>query len=255
MNFARFSGFQRKARSTRGTSSAALVVALCSVGAVGCGHSEPAPREPRADASPRREKKSAQTIRASAEIGGLNEEDVEKVFTKSQPSLVRCLNKGAQRIEFIGGKVSFFIKVGADGSVEHAHLEHSSLGDRTTEKCMLDALRAKQFPKPVGGEHGLARKSYDFDPPADVRPANDWDAEQLDKGLKKLADKLESCKLGNSGRFEATAYVSTSGEVLGAGVTPPDETGEASVDCLVETLMTATFPSPGSWPAKVTFKL
>jgi len=252
MTFARFSGFPVKARSARGV---ALVVALTSLGAVGCGHSEPPPHEPRADASPRHEKKSAQTIRASADIGGLNEEDVEKVFKKTQPSLERCLSKGAQRIEFIGGAVSFLVKVGSSGTVEHAHLERSSLGDRTTEKCMLDALRAKQFPKPVGGEHGLARKSYDFEPPQDVRPPNDWDAEQVDKGLKKLADKLETCKLGNTGRFEATAYVSTAGEVLGAGVTPPDETGEASVDCLVEALMTATFPSPGSWPAKVTFKL
>ena len=57
------------------------------------------------------------------------------------------------------------------------------------------------------------------------------------------------------GNFEATMYVSTDGSVLAVGVTPPDEGGEDAVDCLVSTLKQATFPSPGSWPAKVTFAL
>ena len=58
-----------------------------------------------------------------------------------------------------------------------------------------------------------------------------------------------------SGNFEATVYVATDGSVLAAGVTPPDEAGESDVDCLVSTLKAATLPSPGSWPAKVTFSL
>jgi hypothetical protein len=49
--------------------------------------------------------------------------------------------------------------------------------------------------------------------------------------------------------------VSTEGSVLAASVTPPNESGEAAVDCLVETLRGASFPSPGSWPAKITFSL
>ena len=60
---------------------------------------------------------------------------------------------------------------------------------------------------------------------------------------------------GPLGAFEATLYVGTGGEVLSAGVTPPDETGEDAVDCLVEALLGAKFPSPGSWPAKVTLTL
>jgi hypothetical protein len=50
-------------------------------------------------------------------------------------------------------------------------------------------------------------------------------------------------------------YVGTDGSVLSAGVTPPSEEGESSVDCLVSTLKEASFPSPGSWPAKITFSL
>jgi hypothetical protein len=42
---------------------------------------------------------------------------------------------------------------------------------------------------------------------------------------------------------------------LSVGVTPPDDQGESAVDCLVEVLKHAKFPSPGSWPAKVSFSL
>jgi hypothetical protein len=73
--------------------------------------------------------------------------------------------------------------------------------------------------------------------------------------LKKLGDKFDDCRRGSSGQFEATAYVSAQGDVIAASVTPPDGSGEAAVDCLVDTLRGASFPSPGSWAAKVTFTL
>jgi hypothetical protein len=120
---------------------------------------------------------------------------------------------------------------------------------------MLSSLKSKTWPKPVGGVHGLARKSFDFDSPNDVRPPMDWDSEHAKTVLKKLGDKLDECRGSASGSFEATAYVSTEGSVLAASVTPPNESGEAAVDCLVETLRGASFPSPGSWPAKITFSL
>ena len=150
--------------------------------------------------------------------------------------------------------MAFFVKIDASGRADGAYLEKSTLGDRDTEKCMLRALRSRSWPKPVGGEHGLARKSFDFDPPNDVRAPAGYDHGHLDKGLEKISSKLASCK-GAKGAYEATIYVATDGSVLAASVTPPNEDGEESVDCLVSTLKSASFPSPGSWPAKVTFTL
>ncbi|HET9932897.1 MAG TPA: hypothetical protein VFQ35_19470, partial [Polyangiaceae bacterium] len=151
--------------------------------------------------------------------------------------------------------VSFFLKVDSDGKVSESYLEHSTLGDRDTEKCMLSAVRGRKWPKPVGGMHGLARKSFDFDPPNDVRPPVEWDSDQVKSALKKMGDKLDECRDGVSGTFEATAYVSTEGRVLAASVTPPNADGERAVDCLVSAIREGSFPSPGSWPAKVTFQL
>lgn len=217
-----------------------------------CGDATPAART--ADDAPVTEEEHGSKLAVSSEIGGLDEEKVNAAFESTLSGLERCLHQGASRVEFLGGSVSFFVKIDTSGKVDGAYLEKSTLGDRDTEKCMLGALRSKKWPKPVGGEHGLARKSFDFDPPNDVRPPADYDQEYLGKALGKISDKVASCK-ASKGSYEATIYVATDGSVLSAGVTPPDESGEESVDCLVEALKSAAFPSPGSWPAKVTFAL
>ena len=217
-----------------------------------CGESAPPAKT--ADDQPETHEHHGKGLSVSGEIGGLDEAKVNAAFESSLSSLERCLQQGSSRVEFLGGSVSFFVQIDTDGKVDAAYLEKSTLGDRDTEKCMLDALRSKHWPKPVGGEHGLARKSFDFDPPNDVRAPADYDQDHLDKGLGKISDKLASCKSAK-GAYEATMYVATDGSVLSAGVTPPNEDGEGSVDCLVSTLKGASFPSPGSWPGKVTFAL
>jgi hypothetical protein len=236
-------------------SSVLLASSLALVFQAGCGGEEGPPPRTAADEDDDAPVKKKKKLAMSSEIGGLNEDRVSQVFEKCMPGLEQCLNNGAERIEFLGGTVSFFVKIGSNGRIESAHLEKSTIGDSQTERCMLEALRSKKWPKPVGGEHGLARKSFSFDPPNDVRPPTDWDTEPLEKTLGKLSRKIDSCKNGMSGSFEATMYVSTDGSVLAVGVTPPGEGGDDAVDCLVSTLKQATFPSPGSWPAKVTFAL
>jgi hypothetical protein len=227
------------------------ILTLLSCLGTACG-GEP-PRAKTADDTPQQEEERSSGVAVSSEIGGMNEDAVDDAFKASLGGLQRCLNAGAKRVEFLGGSVSFFLKINLEGKVDHAHLERSTLGDRVTEKCMLDALRKRSWPKPVGGEHGLARKSFEFDPPNDVRPPTEWSRHEAEKGLQKLGSKLQECS--DRKGFEATLYVGTDGGVLAAGVTPPDEDGEAAVDCIVETLKEANFPSPGSWPAKVTVSL
>jgi hypothetical protein len=234
-----------------------LVPVACSVFAlsaiVACGGAEPVAKAPEPTAEAQDDAPHGASV--SSEIGGLSEEKVDKTFQSALSDFQRCLGDGAKRVEFLGGSVSFFVKIDERGKVDHAHLEKSTMGDRETEKCMLDSLSRKHWPKPVGGLHGLARKSFDFDPPNDVRAPTNWEGEHVSEAVSKLTKKLAVCKKGVRGAFEATVYVATDGSVLSAGVTPPDESGEADVDCLVDTLKGASFPSPGSWPAKVTFSL
>jgi len=232
----------------------ALTLACLLSFAPACGGSDPPPKDASVhDAKPTRAE--GPTITASSDIGGMNEDDVDAAFTSSVKGLQRCIDMGAKRVEFLGGSVAFLLKIDGTGRVKDAYLEHSTLGNRPTEQCMLDALRAKSWPKPVGGELGLARKSFSFDPPNDVREPITWDDHDAAPGLKKIASDVKDCKRGNPGHFEATLYVGTDGKVLSAGVTPPDSAGEEALDCLVGLLEGASFPSPGSWPAKVTLSL
>jgi len=219
---------------------------------VACGDATPVAKT--ADERPETHDERAGRPSVSSEIGGLDEDKVNAAFESSLSGLQRCLGEGASRVEFLGGSVSFFVKIDTGGKADAAYLEKSTLGDRDTEKCMLNALRSRTWPKPVGGEHGLARKSFDFDPPNDVRAPADYDHDHLGKGLGKISSKLASCKSAK-GPYEATIYVATDGSVLAASVTPPNEDGEEAIDCLVSTLKGASFPSPGSWPAKISFTL
>jgi len=235
-----------------------LILSLCLPFAgslVACGGSEPNAKTPDEALAEGAKEDRGPGVQTSSEIGGMNEDAVEETFSSSLGGLERCLSRGAERVEFLAGSVSFFLKINTSGKIAHAYLEHSTLGDRATEKCMLNSLRAKTWPKPVGGDHGLARKSFDFDAPNDVRPPTEWSDSEAQPGLAQIGGDVEKCKDGHSGRFEATLYVGTEGEVLAAGVTPPNEDGEDAVDCLVDALKGAKFPSPGSWPAKVTLSL
>ena len=197
----------------------------------------------------------ASGVSVSSEIGGLNQEAVNKVFTKASTALQACLDAGAKRVEFLGGDVGFVVKIGQDGHVSHAHLEASTIGDRTTEVCMLDVLKSRTWPKPVGGETGIAQKPISFDMPnTEVRPATDWSVDSIEEALGELHAKLGECK-GGRGSFSVTMYVDTDGSVLSAGIAHAEDSGESAADCLLGVVKAATYPSPGSWPAKVTFTL
>lgn len=231
-----------------------VAFAACAL-ALSCGGGEPPPKTASDVPVDEERGEEGSPLAVSSEIGALDEDKVNEAFSGSIKELQRCLDRGSRRIEFIGGAVSFYVKVDGTGRLSHAHVEQSSLGDRETEKCMLDVLKQKSWPAPVGGEEGYARKSFDFDPPNDVRPPEAWSAERVQETLDKKSGDIAKCKNGSRGEFTVTMYVSADGDALGVGIAPPDESGEAVVDCLVDVIKGEKYPDPGGWAAKVTFTL
>ncbi len=225
----------------------ALASAACGGGASGA----EAPRSRVGDGEARQEGWERPPS-ASAEIGALNEDDVTATFGAALKDLEACRVAGSRRIEFLGGSVRFFVKIDSGGGVASAHVEKSTLGDRDTEKCMLRVLAKRAWPKPVGGEHGIAKSGFTFEAD-DIRPPTDWPEERVAAVVSGLAGQLGTC--GDTAGFTATVYVDTDGRALGAGVAPRDESGEPHADCVAAALRGAKYPSPGSWPAKVTFGL
>lgn len=235
---------------------AALAAIACAAAAcaAACGGAETPPAQsPGAGPGESSHRPARSGMTAESEIGALDPDRVNRIFSDSLGHLQQCLHSGASRVEFLGGQIAFFIKVGADGRLLHAHAEQSTLGDRETEKCMLDALKSRRWPPPEGGHVGLAQTSFDFDMPNDVRPPTPWDGSEIGEAVGALSAELNQCKQGTPGAFVATMYVDTEGTALAVGIAPPSEEGEPAVDCLAEVLKSATYPSPGSWPAKVTF--
>lgn len=215
-----------------------------------CSHSPPPAEEPKYEIDNSEESSGGPEM--MAEFGGMNEEKVSRVFKNAQPELAACLMKGYERVEFLGGEVRFLVNVNLSGRAESAFIEGSDLGDYETERCMLSHLTEKKWPKPVGGKIGPARSSIAFDAPPDVRPPVQWGSGDVRETLAHGSSSLGAC--GGSGPFVVTAYVSTTGSVLSAGVAHSDPSGDGAAECLVKAIRSLKFPSPGSWPAKVSFE-
>ncbi|MFO0664675.1 MAG: AgmX/PglI C-terminal domain-containing protein [Polyangiaceae bacterium] len=195
----------------------------------------------------------------SQELGSIDPKAADKVFQKLQGDLMNCQKDGLSRVDVLSGDVKFFVRIGHDGRARYAYLEETTLGDRATEKCMLDVVMRGNWPQPEGGDEAEARKSYGFDP-ASVREPTAWSADKVAGAVGKHEGELKKCTRGATG-FKVTAYVAPvgdagkEGKALSVGVSTPNKEALDRTDCIVEAVKGMKFPSPGSYPAKVTFNL
>lgn len=234
----------------------AFLLSAASALLVACGGSKPEPKATPNDTLPvRTERKS--DVAVNAEVGGLNEEATGKVFERAEPKLERCFKQRAAQVEFLAGTVRFFVIINLDQTAKSVTIEESSLGDRDAEKCMQGVLLGMKWPKPVGGRTAHAHyTAAAFEPPdPDVREPVNVDPEEVAKVRKKLQKQASDCRVGSPSPYQVTAYLDTSGKVITASVTSTDPAGELNVDCVVDLVKTAEFPSPGSYAGKVTFEL
>jgi hypothetical protein len=189
------------------------------------------------------------------EFGGMNEEKVTRTFNRIVPDMSACLTHAGDGHDFLYGDVAFLVKVNTEGKAEVVHAKSSNLGHFGAERCMLDIIRKTRWPKPVGGKIGLINYGpMGYDAPEDIRPPVDWSTSDIEETLAEdeNADMLDAC--GSGGPYEITAYVESNGQVLSAGISHTDDTGEETASCLVGAVEGMHFNSPGSWKAKVTFR-
>ncbi len=235
----------------------AILILATVIMATGCGAAPPPPATD-GDAKPTEARPAfheRQGIGAESEIGGLDEGKVKRVFEKATTQLSACYDKGAERVPYLAGDVSFRLRITKSGAVRWAHVKDSSLGDRATEECMLAILKNASWPRPEGGE-GLAENSYKFEPGSEERPPVAWSPEQLGQPFRKARGALAKCRSGaGTGAIKATLYVDTDGKASAVGVATADERGDAAVSCVVDTLKSLTFPSPGSYASKVSVNI
>jgi hypothetical protein len=230
----------------------ALVLALSAgLVAVSCGGEPPAkaPEAAGEQASP-----TVPAMKTVSELGDVDPVAVRTSFGALDGRFASCQERGLARVEVLAGTVKFFVRIGADGRAKWAYLEESDVGDRNTEKCLLGTVIDARWPKPNGGDAEI-RHTMEL-PLQATRPPNDWPADKVAEALGHHGEAIDRCKGGSSARFHATMYVAPGGNVLAAGVATSTKEGEDRADCLAKVLATMKgLPSPGSWPAKVSFGL
>jgi hypothetical protein len=193
----------------------------------------------------------------SQELGSIDPNAVERTFDHLQNKIQGCFKAGASRIEYLDGDVSVFVRVGQDGHAKYTYFEDSSVGDRDTEKCLLDVMTNADWPKPQGGEAEV-RKSFGYDASGDVRAPTAWNSDKIAASVGKASDAIAKCKDGVSGSFKGAAYIEPDGKkgkVQAAGLASPSKDGVDKIDCLLGVVTSLQVPSPGSYAAKVTFAL
>ena len=197
----------------------------------------------------------SRTVAATAEIGGLNEREAEDSFRASLDGLQACVSNGVERLEFMGGSIEFAVKVDASRQARSVWASHSSLGERSTEKCMFEALRAVSWPAPQGGTFGIARNSFEFEPPKGAPTPAVWDAGRVAGVLEDLHGSLDDCGGAGTGGLLITLYIGENGKALAGGAESAEPVDESEVDCVVDTLLNARYPRPERTPTKVRFQL
>jgi outer membrane biosynthesis protein TonB len=190
-----------------------------------------------------------------AEVGALDAKAVKKNFEAILQKIERCQEerrKEEGRLDFLAGDLKLEVRVGEDGRVKSAFLPLSTVGDLKLESCALDAARAASWPRPEGGVTGIASNEFHLPMKGD-REATPWTPDKVASALASAA--LQPCKAGVQGTIELTLYVDTDGKVISAGASRPDPEKPEAAACAVKAVQGLKFPSPGSWPAKVTVPL
>jgi hypothetical protein len=257
---------------------------LASFATVACG-SAPPPKveEPTADDGAGRPAPPP-VPQVAQELGSIDQRAVEQTFNRLEGPLEKCHQEGRDRVEYLTGDVKVFLRVDQAGKVRYAYFEESTLGDHETEACILALLGRTTWPKPQGGEAEI-RNGFGWGPGGERAPTP-WGPEKVIDALadaKDVKKDVAKCRSGVKGDFVVTAYVehddspeppaaknhksaahkkngkrsekAAGGKFKALGVSPPSKDAADKVECIVEALMPLRLPTPGSYPAKVSFAL
>ena len=83
--------------------------------------------------------------------GGLDRAQIDAVIQRHQGEIRYCYEQGLQHAPNLNGRVAMRFFIGADGHVNVANIQQSSLKSAEVESCITGHLRDWQFPKPRGG--------------------------------------------------------------------------------------------------------
>ena len=183
-------------------------------------------------------------------MGTIDADEVRMTIEPKLTRFMRCFSRRYNDIEILGGHIHMNFRVDVEGNVLWVFPNESTIGDRETERCLVETAAAIRFPRPRGGE---AEFGYplDLDPPEDVRPPVAWGESSISDVLEANRGSLRECGSG----YSVTMYIGPGGEVMAAGAAADERTGAENLDCVTDAVSQWEMPDPGSYPAKVSFSI
>lgn len=195
-----------------------------------CGHTQP--QGPRVEPAAPATTIDRGPTSSESDIGGLSQEDVEDQFKALNPQLVECVRRSAGRLPVIGGRAAVRMRITRAGVVRWVFLTESTLGDREAERCILRMIQDQTWPRPLSGE-GLAESSFEVEP---GEAAGTWPKHKTAALADRAWRAAARCRKTMAGTYRATAYVGPHGEVLAAGIAPPNAQADEASDCIASQL-------------------
>ncbi|MBX3272874.1 MAG: AgmX/PglI C-terminal domain-containing protein [Sandaracinaceae bacterium] len=226
----------------------ALALAACG-GAEESGAQEESSSASSAGGERRREPDDGLAI--SGLMGTIRQDQVQNALNPRMPRFQRCFEQRMRAVELLGGDIRLAFRIRVDGTVLWVYPAESDIGDRDTERCVLEVAASTQFPRPSGGEAEF-RWGFGLDIADGVRPPLHWQADALGRAADAARQLGRQCQARGEGHT-ITAYIAPGGALLAAGGTMPDETATDALECILAGVRALPLPDPGSYPAKITF--
>lgn len=194
---------------------------------------------------------SNESVAIEGLMGTISSDQVERAVEPRMGRFLRCFSQRYDTIEVLGGRIELAFRIRVDGSVLWVYPRASTIGDRETERCILDVASRIRFSRPRGGE---AEFGYplDLETPEDVRPPLNWEADRVATAVEGNRGELADC---GRGPFRVTAYIAPGGRVVAAGASASAPEQVEQLDCVANVVQRWEMPDPGSYPAKVSFDL
>ncbi len=96
--------------------------------------------------------------------GGLTEQEVMQVIRTHLNEIRHCYERLLQREPKASGKITASFVIAANGLVNSANINNSSISDSQMQGCVTGAIRKWKFPQPRGGEPVSIKYPFVFNP-------------------------------------------------------------------------------------------
>ncbi len=186
-------------------------------------------------------------------MGTIPPHAVEQTLGLRLQRFATCFTRHGSGFDVLGGRMVLAFRIARSGEVRWVHPRESTVGDRDTERCVVQVARRVRFPRPQGGE-AEASWSFQMDPPEGVRPPVSLHASQFEPLTAAHSVALRSTC--GPGPFRVTAYVAPGGTLLRLGAAAASPEAAARLDCVLDQVRTwDDWPDPGSYVGKGTFQV